>query len=192
MVRDTNAIEPTSTDQLLAEVSQYWANYRGSVLWDVMDAFNQPMTDISKSVKQIGEWREINNARGAALDMIGQDHQAYRTSDNDNFYRFLIFIKSMLAGSQGTDPSILAIAKTALQKKQGFKIYQTETRHFVLKIPYSEIEDVKTEKMLLSNLKQLAAMGTWMDRVDFDAKTDATDYFGATTLSSEYVRLVAD
>lgn len=192
MVRDTNGIKPTNTDQLLAEVSQYWANYRGSVLWELMDAFNEPMTEISKSAKQMGEWREISKACGSALDMIGQDHQAYRTSDNDDFYRFLIFIKSMLAGSQGTNSSIIAIAKTALQKKQGFKIYQTETRHFVLKIPYNDIEDVKTEKMLLNNLKQLAAMGTWMDRIDFDAKTDATDYFGATALSSEYVRLVAN
>lgn len=191
MVRDTNSILPTTTDELVAEVSQYWARDRDSNLWQLVDAFNQPLNGVSESAQKVEKWREINLAQGAALDMLGQDHRAYRTSDDDDFYRFLIYIRLLLARAQGTVPNILAIAKTALQKDQGFKIYATRTRHFILKIPYSEIESVKTEKLILSNLKQLAALGTWLDEIDFDAKTDAVDYFGATTLAAERVKLVA-
>lgn len=191
MVRDTNAIPPTTTDELLAEISQYWANYQGTNLWQLVDTFNQPLNGISASAGKVEKWREINQAQGSALDMIGQDHRAYRVSDDDDFYRFLIYIRLLLARAQGTVPNILTIAKTALQKDQGFKIFITSPRHFILKIPYSEIENVKSEKLILSNLKQLAALGTWLDRIDFDAKTDAVDYFGATVTSNESIRLKA-
>lgn len=191
MVRDTNSILPTTTNELLAEISQYWANHQGTNLWQLVDAFNQPLNGISASASQVEKWREINQAQGSALDMLGQDHRTYRPSDDDDFYRFLIYIRLLLARAQGTVPNILTIAKTALQKDQGFKIFATTTRHFILKIPYSEIENIKTEKLILSNLKQLAALGTWLDRIDFDAKTDAVDYFGAATLAAERVKLVA-
>lgn len=191
MVIDTNANPPTTTNELLAEISQYWANYQGTNLWQLVDTFNQPLNGISASAGQIEKWREINQAQGFALDMIGQDHRAYRVSDDDDFYRFLIYLRILLARAQGTVPNILTIAKTALQKDKGFMIFITSPRHFILKIPYSQIENVKSEKLILSNLKQLAALGTWLDRIDFDAKTDVVDYFGATTLAAERVKLVA-
>ncbi len=192
MVRDTNSIPPTTTDELLAEISQYWANYQGTNLWQLVDTFNQPLNGISASAGQVEKWREINQARGSALDIIGQDHRAYRTSDDDDFYRFLIYLRLLLARAQGTASNILTIAKSALQKDGNFKIFITSPRHFILKMPYSLIENVKSEKLILSNLKQLTALGTWLDRIDFEIKTNAVDYFGATITANESNRLKAE
>lgn len=192
MLKDTNSIEPTNTDQLLAEISQYWANYNGSVLWNLMDAYNAPMTKISKSAKQIEEWREIKNAQGTGLDMIGQDFKAYRTSDDDDIYRFLIYIKFLLSHAQGTTSSIMQISETSLQRKDNFKIIQTKPRHIVIKIPFSQITNLKFEKLVLNNLKQLVAMGIWLDKIAFDSQTNSIDYFGADTVYQEHVHLVAE
>lgn len=192
MVDDTNAESPTSTDELLAEVSQYWANYNGSNLWKLMDVLNKPMTDISATAKQVEDVREINVATGSTLDLFGEDYKVSRVNHDDDLYRFLIYIKSLVAKSQGTVPSIVNISETALQKKQGVKIFQNGTRHIIIQIPLDEISDLKTERLLLDNLKELVALGIWLDQIKFDAATEATEYIGTATTYHETVNLVAD
>ena len=192
MVDDTNATSPTSTDELLAEVSQYWANYNGSNLWQLMDVLNKPMTDISATAKQVEDYREINVASGSTLDLFGEDYRVSRVNHDDDLYRFLIYIKSLVAKSQGTVPSIVNISETALQKKQGVKIFQNGTRHIIIQIPLDQISDLKTERLLLDNLKELVALGIWLDQIKFDAATEATEYIGTATTYHETVNLVAD
>ena len=192
MVDDTNAISPTSTDELLAEVSQYWANYNGSNLWQLMDVLNKPMTDISATAQQVENYREINVASGSTLDLFGQDYKVSRVNHDDDLYRFLIYIKSLVAKSQGTVPSIINISETALQKKQGVKVFQNGTRHIIIQIPLDKIENLKTERLLLDNLKQLVALGIWLDRISFDTRTDATQYLGSTITDHEKINLIAE
>lgn len=192
MVDDTNAISPTSTDELLAEVSQYWANYNGSNLWQLMDVLNKPMTDISATAQQIENYREINVANGSTLDLFGEDFKASRVNHDDELYRFLIYIKSLVAKSQGTVPSIVNISETALQKKQGVKVFQNGVRHIIIQIPLSKVDSLKTERLILENLKELVALGIWLDKISFDTRTDALQYLGATTTISEKVNLVAE
>lgn len=192
MVDDTNATSPTSTDELLAEVSQYWANYNGSNLWQLMDVLNKPMTEISENAKQVEDFREINVARGSTLDLFGEDFKASRVNHDDELYRFLIYIKSLVAKSQGTVPSIVNISETALQKKQGVKVFQNGTRHIVIQIPLSKIDSLKTERLILDNLKELVALGIWLDKISFDTRTDAQQYLGTTTTIYEKVKLVVE
>ena len=192
MVNDTNATNPTSTNELLAEISDYWANYQGSSIWNLMDVFNSPLTSLSGDAKKVGEWRTVKDAQGATLDILGQDRKAYRTSDEDNLYRFLIYIRFLISRAQGTPPSILEISETALQKDKGFKIFKTKTRHIVIKIPFNQIDDLGTEKLILNNLQQLVALGIWLEGISFEVKTDATDYIGAAVMSTEYVKLHAE
>lgn len=192
MVDDTNATSPTSTDELLAEVSQYWANYNGSNLWQLMDVLNKPMTNISATAQQVENYREINVASGSTLDLFGEDFKASRVNHDDELYRFLIYIKSLVAKSQGTVPSIVNISETALQKKQGVKVFQNGIRHIIIQIPLSKVDSLKTERLILENLKELVALGIWLDKLSFDTRTDALQYLGATTTITEKVNLVAE
>ena len=192
MVDDTNATSPTSTDELLAEVSQYWANYNGSNLWQLMDVLNKPMTNISATAQQVENYREINVASGSTLDLFGEDFKASRVNHDDELYRFLIYIKSLVAKSQGTVPSIVNISETALQKKQGVKVFQNGIRHIIIQIPLSKVDSLKTERLILENLKELVALGIWLDKISFDTRTDALQYLGATITNYEKVNLVAE
>lgn len=192
MVDDTNATSPTSTDELLAEVSQYWANYNGSNLWQLMDVLNKPMTDISATAKQVEDFREINVASGSTLDLFGEDYRVSRVNHDDDLYRFLIYIKSLVAKSQGTVPSIVNISETALQKKRGVKVFQNGTRHIIIQIPLDKIDSLKTERLILDNLKQLVALGIWLDRISFDTRTDAAQYLGSTITDHEKINLIAE
>ena len=192
MVDDTNAESPTNTDELLAEVSQYWANYNGSNLWQLMDVLNKPMTEISATAKQVEDYREINVASGSTLDLFGEDYKVSRVNHDDDLYRFLIYIKSLVAKSQGTVPSIVNISETALQKKQGVKVFQNGTRHIIIQIPLDKIDSLKTEQLILDNLKQLVALGIWLDRISFDTRTDATQYLGSIITDHEKINLVAE
>ncbi|QHJ76501.1 MAG: hypothetical protein [Caudoviricetes sp.] len=192
MVDDTNAISPTDTDQLLAETSQYWANYNGSNLWQLMDVLNKPMTSISTTAKLVEDYREISVASGSTLDQFGEDFKASRINSDDDLYRFLIYIKSLVAKSQGTVPSIVNISETALQKKQGVKVFKNGTRHIIIQIPLDKIDSLKTERLILDNLKGLVALGIWLDKISFDTRTDAQQYLGATTTIYEKAKLVAE
>lgn len=192
MVDDTNAISSTSTDELLAEVSQYWANYNGSNLWQLMEVLNKPMTDISATAKKVEDFREINVAGGSTLDLFGEDFKASRVNSDDDLYRFLIYIKSLVAKSQGTVPSIVNISETALQKKQGVKVFQNGTRHIIIQIPLSKIDSLKTERLILDNLKDLVALGIWLDKISFNTITDTLQYIGTSITSFEKINLVAE
>ncbi|MCT6891246.1 MAG: hypothetical protein M3Z87_16560, partial [Lactobacillus sp.] len=131
-------------------------------------------------------------AQGTTLDILGEDRKAYRPSDEDNLYRFLIYIKFLIARAQGTPPSILGISEAALQRDKGFKIFKVKTRHIIIKIPFEEIDNIGIEKLILDNLQELVALGIWLDGISFEVKTNATDYIGAAVMSTEYVKLRAE
>lgn len=192
MVEDTNATSPSTTDQLLAEASSYWAKNTGSNLWNLMDVFNNPIIEVSKNAKKVAEWRTVRDAQGTTLDILGEDRKAYRPSDEDNLYRFLIYIKFLIARAQGTPPSILGISEAALQRDKGFKIFKVKTRHIIIKIPFEKIDNIGIQRLILDNLQELVALGIWLDGISFEVKTYATDYIGAAVMSTEYVKLHAE
>lgn len=184
-VNDPNGIEGTTTPQLLAEISEYWANFRGSNLYNLLDVYNTPMGDMSSTAQKIENWREIKNAEGTTLDLMGKDRKAYRTSDDDELYRFLIYIRFLLSRAQGTIPSIVNLTQSALQKDHGVRVYNVSPHHINIKIPFSEAGSARTEHLILDNLKELCGLGYWLDRLYWDLTTQTHIYIGCAVQQVE-------
>lgn len=192
MVDDTNDFAGTNTDQLLAETSDYWNKSSSSNLYNLIDIYNSRMGTISSNCQKVADIRSVDNATGSVLDDFGKDRDTYRVSNDDSLYRFMIYIKFMLAKANGTLPNIINISSTALSQSHELKVFQSGIRHIKIKLPLAEITDLKTEKLILTNLKQLVDLGIWLDSISFIAKTSSEDFIGLTSLSSEHVKLTAE
>ena len=176
--------DSSTTDELMAEISQYWDNLEGSNIYELVDSFNEPMTGLSQTAQEIEDWREVKNAEGTTLDMIGRDREAYRPSDDDDIYRFLIYIRYLLSRAQGTIPNIVNVTSTALQIDGSVDVFDTGSPHHIgIRIPADQIKNLEMQKFVAGKLQQMIALGYWLDVIVFYASTPKQNYLGVVSNS---------
>ena len=173
-----------TTDELLAEISDYWDKRPDSNMYKLLDAFNQPLESISNNAEKVERWRALSDAKGTALDLFGSDIETYRPSKDDENYRFVIHLMELLSRAQGTIPSIYKIASNALEDKSNFRIWKTGIRHIGIQIPFDSIKTVQMQKFLLNSLHKMLALGYWIDEIIFRTSTSLPLYIGVGGQSS--------
>lgn len=172
-----------TTEQLLAEISDYWDKRPGSNLYKLIDAFNGPFGELGTNANKVERWRALKDAKGTTLDLFGKDIQTYRPSADDDEYRFVIHIMELLSRAQGTIPSMYKIMSSALETKDGFKIWRTHTRHVGVQIPFDYVKSVRMQKFITSHIQYMLAMGYWIEDIVFVTKSDLPLYLGTATQS---------
>lgn len=170
-----------TSEQLLAEISDYWYKRPGGNMYKLIDAFNKPLEAISDNAYKVERWRALKDAKGTTLDLFGADIQTYRPSQDDDEYRFIIHIMELLSRAQGTIPSMMKIMSSALETDQGFKVWKTNIRHVGVQIPFDAVKTVRMQKFIIKNLQNMLAMGYWIDEIVFVTKTDLPLYVGMGT-----------
>lgn len=173
-----------TTDELLAEISDYWDKRPDSNMYKLMDAFNQPLESISNNAEKVERWRALSDAKGTTLDLFGSDIKTYRPSKDDENYRFVIHLMELLSRAQGTIPSIYKITSNALDDKSNFRIWKTGIRHVGIQIPFDSIKTVQMQKFLLNSLHKMLALGYWIDEIIFRTSTPLPLYIGVGGQSS--------
>lgn len=173
-----------TTDELLAEISDYWDKQPDSNMYKLMDAFNQPLESISDNAKKVERWRALSDTKGTTLDLFGSDIETYRPSKDDENYRFVIHLMELLSRAQGTIPSIYKIASNVLEDNSSFGIWKTGIRHIGIQIPFSSIENIQMQKFLLNSLNKMLALGYWIDGIIFRTSTPLALYIGVGGQSS--------
>ena len=129
-----------TTDQLLTLPSHHWYKEHDGNLYKLLNVFNGDLERISDSGDKVAKWRGIFDAEGTTLDLFGKDISTYRPTKSDPPYRFLIYLKTLLARAQGTIPSIVKITGEALGTRQGIKIWKTgPPRHIAIQIPWDYV-----------------------------------------------------
>lgn len=171
-----------TTDQLIAEVADHWNKKKDTVFYQLLDSYNSLLEKISDENEKIAEWRSIDKAKGTTLDLIGQDYKAYRISDDDETFRFIIFLHILISRAQGTIPSMIKILGTALNAKpEQFKVYKTGLRHVGIEIPWDNVQTLQMQKFIIKNIQNLLAMGYWIDEIVFVTTTKLPLYVGMGT-----------
>lgn len=168
-----------TTDQLLTLPSHHWYKEHDGNLYKLLNVFNGDLERISDSGDKVAKWRGIFDAEGTTLDLFGKDISTYRPTKSDPPYRFLIYLKTLLARAQGTIPSIVKITGEALGTRQGLKIWKTgPPRHIAIQIPWDYVSEWPVEKFLLENLQHMLALGYWLDEIVFKTTTHLPLYIG--------------
>lgn len=161
-----------TTDQLLTLPSHHWYKEHDGNLYKLLNVFNGDLERISDSGDKVAKWRGIFDAEGTTLDLFGKDIETYRPTKDDPPYRFLIYLKTLLARAQGTRPSIVKITCAAIGTDQGLKIWNTGIpRHVGIQIPWDYVSQWPIEKFLLKNLQHMLALGYWLDVIVFKTTT---------------------
>lgn len=170
-----------TSEQLLAEISDYWYKQPGGNLYKLIDAFNEPLEGIGTNANKVERWRALKDAKGTTLDLFGADIQTYRPSQDDDNYRFIIHIMELLSRAQGTIPSIYKIASSALQTGEGFKVWKTSIRHVGIQVPFDAVKTLRMQKFIIRNFQKMLAMGYWIDEIVFVTTTKLPLYVGMGT-----------
>ena len=173
-----------TTDQLLAEIADYWNKRPDSNLYKLVDIYNSGFNSIANDLQTVDDWRAVNQAEGSTLDLIGEDEQAYRVTQDDNEYRFWIWIKFLIARAQGTYPSVIRINQSSLGTDESLKILPSDQPHHVnIQLPWDYISSDYMQKFLSKNLQGLLALGNWLDVIVFYATTQKQNYLGVVSNS---------
>lgn len=176
-----------TTDQLIAEVADHWNKKKDTVFYQLLDSYNSLLEKISDENEKIAEWRSIDKAKGTTLDLIGQDYKAYRISDDDETFRFIIFLHILISRAQGTIPSMVKILGTALNAKpEQFKVYKTGLRHIGIEIPWDNVQTLQMQKFIIKNIQNLLAMGYWIDEIKFVSTSHLKLYAGLGSQEKSY------
>lgn len=170
-----------TTEQLLAEISDYWDKRPGSNIYNLVESFNSPFEAISDNAEKVERWRALKDAKGTTLDLFGQDIQTYRPSEDDDEYKFIIHVMELLSRAQGTIPSMMKIMSGALETDQGFKVWKTNIRHVGIQIPFNAVKSVRMQKFIIRNFQKMLAIGYWIDEIVFVTTTKLPLYVGMGT-----------
>ena len=168
-----------TTDQLLTLPSHHWYKEHDGNLYKLLNVFNGDLERISDSGDKVAKWRGIFDAEGTTLDLFGKDISNYRPTKSDPPYRFLIYLKTLLARAQGTIPSIVKITDEAIGTRQGIKIWKTKNpRHVGIMLPWDYVNDDYVQRFLVNNLQHMLALGYWLDVIVFKTTTKLPLYVG--------------
>lgn len=167
------------TDELIAQLAGHWNKRQDTVLYKLLDVYNQELEKVSDEAQKVEKWRSLKEAKGTTLDLLGQDRKAYRISDDDDTYRFIIFVHILMSRAQGTIPSMVHIMSTALNAEpEKFEVYKTGLRHVGMKIPWDYVKTLQMQKFIIKNLQNMLAMGYWIDEIVFSTSTPLPLYIG--------------
>lgn len=161
-----------TADELISMLSHHWYKEPDGNLYKMLNVYSNDMEQINDSDQKVIEWRAIQNAEGSTLDLFGKDIETARPTQDDEPYRFLIYLKTLLARAQGTIPSIFKITSTALGTTQGIKIWKTKSpRHVGIMLPWDYVNDDYIQRFLVNNLQHMLALGYWLDVIVFKTTT---------------------
>lgn len=161
-----------TADELISMLSHHWYKEPDGNLYKMLDIYSNDMEQINDSDQKVIEWRAIQNAEGSTLDLFGKDIKTARPTQDDGPYRFLIYLKTLLARAQGTIPSIFKITSTALGTTKGIKIWKTKNpRHVGIMLPWDYVNDDYVQRFLINNLQHMLALGYWLDVIVFKTTT---------------------
>lgn len=149
-----------TTDEVMAEMSDYWANDSDSNWHKLFDSFVNRGNALADNADVVRDWRDISLAQGATLDMIGQDKEVPRVDDDDEFYRWLLKMKEMVFVN---DPTIDNIEKIVMSVfgTSNFELETEPSKNGVkITLPASVLpQDLNKRAILMDYIQSLPAAG---------------------------------
>ncbi|MBT9018632.1 hypothetical protein BTI91_04320 [Lactobacillus delbrueckii subsp. bulgaricus] len=149
-----------TTDEVMAEMSDYWANNFDSNWYKLFDSFVSRGNALADNADTVRDWRDISLAKGATLDMIGQDKGVPRMDDDDEFYRWLLKMKEMVFVNDPTIDNIERIV-TSVFGTSNFELETKPGKNGVqITLPASVLpQDLNKRAVLLDYIQSLPAAG---------------------------------
>lgn len=99
---------------IVSRFTDYFNKHPNSNISKLMKIFSDELQSLNTTIKRVGDWRDIDNARGVALDDIGTNIKQHRGVATDEVYRILLKSKIARNLSDGSINTIIQVLATAL------------------------------------------------------------------------------
>lgn len=103
-----------STKEILSRFVDYFKKDSTSNIAKLMHIFSGQLIQLQETTERVGDWRDIDNAQGKALDDIGSNVNQPRGKATDEVYRILLKSKIARNLSDGSINTIINVISVAL------------------------------------------------------------------------------
>lgn len=179
-------------DDLLNELPISLAYEEGTNNAKLLSLYADGMEETLMLLQKINDWRDIDNAEGQALEMIGEDRGVYRNGADDQFYRFEIKTKQLQRITDGTYNSLIKLVCDSLDANYSDvnvrPMYETTGEPDAVEItniPGHYIDDERKEQLLFDRLQTSLAAGIRLANVEFIKEATGHIYMTAFAQSAE-------
>lgn len=183
-------------DTLLNELPTGMAYDKDSSNAKLLSLFADDLVAMQQLLTKIDDWRDIDNAQGVALDMVGADWQVPRNGNDDDFYRFLIKTKRLQRMTDGTYDSLVRLVSESLGAKYSeinVKPIKDEPNAIeVTNIPADYINgDTRKEAIVLQQIRDSVIAGVRVVNIGFQQTINSNMYIAlyAQTNRRLYARM---
>ena len=154
------------------ELSDHWNKSEGSNIYKLLDTVVEPLSTIFTQEDKISDERAINKASGSMLTLMGKDRSISRNTNDDELFRFLVYIKALLGQADGTFPKIAEITNNALNTNEEIRIKKNGIRHISIIFPLDVFKDNDAQRIIINGVSQLVSLGIWVDDFIFESSED--------------------
>lgn len=140
----------------------------------LLSLYADGMEDTLTTLQKINDLRDIDNAEGTDLDMIGEDRDVYRNGADDDFYRFEIKTKQLQRVTDGTYNSLIKLVCDSLDAKYSevnvtpmYEVTGEPDAVEITNIPGHYIDDERKEQLLFDRLQGALDAGIRLANVEF-------------------------
>lgn len=182
-------------DTLLNELPTGMAYDKDSSDAKLLSLFADDLVAMQQLLTKIDDWRDIDNAQGVALDMVGADWQVPRNGNDDDFYRFLIKTKRLQRMTDGTYDSLIRLVSESLGAKYSeINVKETDEPNSieVTNIPAAYINgDTRKEAIVLQQIRDSVIAGVRVVNIGFQQTINSNMYIAlyAQTNRRLYARM---
>lgn len=102
-----------STKDIVSRFVDYFKKDSASNIAKLMHIFSDQLLQLQETTERVGDWRDIDNAQGKALDDIGSNVNQPRGKATDEVYRILLkskIARNLSDGSINTIINVIAVA----------------------------------------------------------------------------------
>lgn len=103
-----------STKEIVSRFVDYFRKDSTSNIAKLMSIFSDQLIQLQQTTERVGDWRNIDNAQGKALDDIGSNVNQPRGKASDEVYRILLKSKIARNLSDGSINTIISVISVAL------------------------------------------------------------------------------
>lgn len=172
--------------EILSKLADHFKKTPDSNIGKLLTIFSEQLKVLEITNNRIREWKDINNAKGYGLDVIGRELNQPRGTSTDEIYRVLLKSKNARNRSNGdinTMISVLALALNTepsnilIQEQWNDPIDPQEAAISLIELPIKQLNEVGLDpSQFASIVKRTAAAGVKVSAIELTG----TFEFGST------------
>lgn len=176
----------------MARFVDYFKKDNTSNIAKLMRIFSEQMLELEQTINRVGDWRDIDNAEGKALDDIGTNVNQPRGKATDEVYRILLKSKIARNLSDGSINTIIKVLATALsvhpseiriQEKWHDKLEPEPAAIKLMELPLKRINEAGMDPANFVRIVQkTVAAGVKVQAIELSGTFEFGDAFATTNV----------